>query len=80
MKILSPAGSKKALEAAVKFGADAVYLGLSEFSARNNAKNFTFEELTESVKYCHKRGVEVFVALNTLIYDSEINSIIKIAN
>lgn len=80
MKILSPAGSKKALEAAVKFGADAVYLGLSEFSARNNAKNFTFEELTESVKFCHKRGVEVFVALNTLIYDNEINSIIKIAN
>ncbi len=80
MKILSPAGSKKALEAAVKFGADAVYLGLEEFSARQNAKNFTPEELKESVKFCHQRGVEVFVALNTLIYDSEINSIIKAVN
>ncbi len=80
MKILSPAGSKKALEAAVKFGADAVYLGLEEFSARQGAKNFTPEELKESVKYCHQRGVEVFVAVNTLIYDNEINSIIKLTN
>ncbi len=80
MKILSPAGSKKALEAAVKFGADAVYLGLEEFSARQNAKNFTAEELKEGVKYCHQRGVEVFVALNTLVYDNEINSIIKTIN
>ncbi len=80
MKILSPAGSKKALEAAVKFGADAVYLGLEEFSARQGAKNFTPEELKESVKYCHQRGVEVFVALNTLVYDSEINSVIKTVN
>ena len=80
MKILSPAGSFDALKAAVKFGADAVYLGLDDFNARNGAKNFTPDELIEGVKYCHKRGVEVFVALNTLIYDSEIQSVVKIIN
>lgn len=80
MKILSPAGSLDALKAAVKFGADAVYLGLDDFNARTNAKNFTSEELIEGVKHCHKRGVEVFVALNTLIYDSEIPAVIKIVN
>ena len=80
MKILSPAGSFEALKSAVKFGADAVYLGLDDFNARNGAKNFTFDELIEGVKYCHKRGVEVFVALNTLIYDFEIQSVVKIIN
>lgn len=80
MKILSPAGSSEALKAAVKFGADAVYLGLDDFNARTNAKNFTIEELIEGTKYCHKRGVEVFVALNTLVYDTEIMSIVKIVN
>ncbi len=80
MKILSPAGSLESLKAAVKFGADAVYLGLDDFNARTNAKNFTMDEFIEGAKYCHKRGVEVFVALNTLIYDSEIPSVIKIIN
>ena len=74
MKILSPAGSYDAVLSAVKFGADAVYLGLSDFSARKNAKNFTSDELEKAVKHCKKRGVEVFAAVNTLIYENEIMS------
>lgn len=63
--------------AAVKFGADAVYLGLSDFSARKNAENFTKEQLSEVVIYCKKRGVEVFAAINTLIYENEIKEVEK---
>ena len=77
IKILSPAGSFDSALAAVKFGADAIYLGLSDFSARKNAKNFTAEELYNTVLYCHKRGVEIFAAINTLVYESEINSLVS---
>lgn len=77
MKILSPAGSLESVYAAVKFGADAVYLGLADFSARKNAENFTPEKLSEAVRYCKKRGVEVFAAINTLIYESEIKEVEK---
>lgn len=77
MKILSPAGSLESVYAAVKFGADAVYLGLADFSARKNAENFTPENLNEAVMYCKKRGVEVFAAINTLIYESEIKEVEK---
>ena len=78
MKILSPAGSYEAMVAAVLTGANAVYLGLNEFSARAGAKNFTIESLFDAVSYCHKRGVEVFVALNTIIYDNEILKVKKL--
>ena len=78
MKILSPAGSYEAMVAAVLTGADAVYLGLSEFSARAGAKNFTIESLYEAVSYCHKRNVEVFVALNVIVYDNELLKVKKL--
>ena len=78
MKILSPAGSYESMIAAVKTGADAVYLGLDSFNARAGAENFTEESLKDAVFYCHKRGVEVFVTLNTLVYDNEIAQITKI--
>ncbi len=78
MKILSPAGSYDAMVAAVKTGADAVYLGLDSFNARAGAENFTEESLKDAVFYCHKRGVEVFVTLNTLVYDNEIAAITKV--
>ncbi|OQB51259.1 MAG: putative protease YhbU precursor [Firmicutes bacterium ADurb.Bin146] len=57
------------LKAAVQNGADAVYLGIKTFSARANADNFTFEELSEAVRYCHLRDVSVYLTLNTLIDD-----------
>ncbi len=70
-EVLAPAGSYESLLAAVRCGADAVYLGSESFNARGNAKNFGREELAEAVEYCHKRGVKVYLTLNTLISDEE---------
>ena len=61
----------EALRAAVQNGADAVYLGCGQFNARQSAKNFTPQMLTEAVKYCHVRGVQVHLTLNTLVSDKE---------
>ena len=72
MELLSPAGSRAALEAAVQSGADAVYMGFGAFNARRNAKNFSDEEFADAVAYCHLRGVRVFLTLNTLLTDREL--------
>lgn len=71
MELLAPAGSPEQLYAALEAGADAVYMGGKAFSARKYAGNFTEEEMTEAVRYCHILGVRVYVTLNTLIADSE---------
>ena len=71
-ELLSPAGDLITLKAAIENGADAVYIGGKNFSARKNAKNFSDEEIFEAVSYAHLRGAKVYVTLNTLIYDSEL--------
>ncbi len=71
-EILAPVGAKEQLYAAVRCGANAVYLGAGDFNARRNADNFTNDDLGEAIKYCHLRGVKVYVTLNTLIFDKEI--------
>ena len=71
LELLAPAGSMEALRAAVQSGANAVYLGCGQFNARQSAKNFTPQALTEAVKYCHVRGVAVHLTLNTLVSDRE---------
>lgn len=70
-EILAPLGGIAGLMAALNSGADAVYAGLKRFSARKNAENFSDEDLSLAVSECHKRGVKLYVTLNTLIYDSE---------
>ena len=75
IELLAPAGSMEALYAAVANGADAVYLGSGSFNARQGAKNFTIQMLTEAVKYCHIRGVAVHLTLNTLVSDREMNDV-----
>ncbi|MEG2697681.1 MAG: U32 family peptidase, partial [Ruthenibacterium sp.] len=60
------------LHAAVLAGADAVYLGLEQFSARRTAGNFTIAALRQAVEFCHARGVRVHVALNTVLYPAEV--------
>ena len=72
IELLSPAGSRASLEAAVQSGADAVYMGFGAFNARRNAKNFTDTEFADAVAYCHLRGVRVFLTLNTLLTDREL--------
>ena len=76
LELLSPAGSPESVIAAVQNGADAIYLGLGGgFNARQGAKNFTDEEFLAAVKYCHERNCKVYVTLNTLCTDREIDAI-----
>lgn len=70
-ELLAPAGSLESFHAAMDYGADAVYLGLKKFSARDNAVNFSFEELDHAVGYAHRLGRKVYVAINTIIQQSE---------
>jgi putative protease len=75
MEILAPAGGQEQLLAAVRTGADAVYLGTGSFNARRNAKNFGADELKQAVSYCHGRGVKVHVTVNTLVKDRELETL-----
>lgn len=77
IEILAPAGGQEQLIAAVRSGADAVYLGTRSFNARRNAENFDGESLSEAVKYCHGRGVRVHATVNTLVKDAELQSLYK---
>ena len=72
MEVLAPAGGREQLIAAVRSGADAVYLGTKSFNARRRADNFGEESLREAVAWCHGRGVRVHVTVNTLVTDSEL--------
>ena len=77
VELLAPVGSFESLKAAVQNGANAVYLGGKEFSARASANNFDKDELKEAVKYAHIRGVRVFVTTNTLIKQNELEGFIE---
>jgi U32 family peptidase len=76
LELLAPVGSREALIAAVENGADAVYLGGKAFSARQYAANFSNEEMAEAIRFAHLRGVKVYVAVNTLLDNSEIEQLI----
>ena len=71
LELLAPAGGFEAFKAAVENGADAVYLGGKNFSARASAANFDLQELAEAVKYAHERQVKVYVTVNILVADQE---------
>ena len=79
IELLSPVGDFECLKAAVQNGANAVYLGSSDFNARYNAKNFSIDELEEAINYAHLRNVKVFLTLNTLIKNEELNDAIQLA-
>ena len=70
-EVLAPCGTWDAMEAAVKGGADAVYLGGTRFSARAFAGNFDKEEMLRAIDYCHLYGVSIYMALNTLLKENE---------
>ncbi len=79
LELLAPAGNSEAVRAAVRSGADAVYLGCGQFNARRNAHNLTKEELADAVTFCHVRGVKVYFTLNTLITDRELPEAVSLA-
>lgn len=72
VELLAPAGNMDSLKAAVMAGCDAVYLGGVLFGARAFAGNFTNEEIVYAINYAHLYGVKVYVTINTIIYDSEV--------
>ncbi|MBE6845163.1 MAG: U32 family peptidase [Ruminococcus sp.] len=72
-EILAPAGSMESLVAAVNCGANAVYIGGKSFSARQNAANFEEAELKEAADFCHLRNVKLYLTVNTIILDNQIN-------
>ncbi|TGJ77000.1 putative protease YdcP precursor [Caproiciproducens galactitolivorans] len=80
IEVLAPAGSPESLLAAVRAGADAVYLGGSAFSARANAKNFNDDQLKEAVSYCHVRGVKVYLAVNTVLLQEELKKALELVS
>ncbi len=75
---MHPAGSLEAFFAAMEFGADAVYVGLKEFSARAKAKNVNRDELERMVGYAHARQRKVFLTLNTLVKEKELSHLIDV--
>ncbi|MCI9015848.1 MAG: U32 family peptidase [Clostridia bacterium] len=79
IELLAPVGDFECLKAAVQNGADAVYLGASNFSARASAKNFDLTELEKAINYATLRNVRVYLALNTLIKNTELQEAINIA-
>ncbi len=70
-ELLSPAGNFEKMKAAIRYGADAVYLAGHFFGMRSAADNFTNEELEEAVKYAHERGVKVYLTVNTMPHGYE---------
>ncbi len=79
-ELLAPAGAWPQLRAAVRFGADAVYLGGSRFGLRAFAGNFDDAQLPRAVEYCHANGVKVYVTLNAFLYDEDIPGITRAAS
>jgi putative protease len=77
-ELLAPAGSLEAFFAAMEKGADAVYAGLHEFSARAKAKNFSLGQLERMLAYAHNQGRRVYVTLNTLVKEAELPQLVEV--
>ena len=77
IELLAPAGNMEMLVAAIEAGCDAVYLGGESFGARAFSQNFTNDELVTAINYAHLYGVKVYVTVNTLIYEDEVDSFLN---
>ena len=77
IELLAPAGNMDMLVAAIQAGCDAVYLGGKSFGARAFSQNFTGEEIVNAINYAHLYGVKVYITVNTLIYENEVDSFLE---
>ena len=75
MELLAPAGNPERFYTAVRYGADAVYMGLPAFSLRNLADNFSFEDLPRMIAFAHERNVKAYVTVNSFIRDTELDDL-----
>jgi len=71
-ELLAPAGSLEKLKIAVRYGADAVFIGGKKFGLRSNAKNFSIEEITEGVAFAHKYGAKIYITTNIIAHDEDL--------
>ena len=78
VELLSPAGEINSFKSAIENGANAIYMGTSSHNARIMASNFSIEEYIDCIHYAHIRNVKVYLTLNTLVYDNEIESAMKL--
>lgn len=76
-ELLAPAGDFETLKQAIHHGADAIYLGGKKFGARKFASNFDEEEMVSAIKYCHLYGVKIYVTVNTMIYEEELEEVVE---
>ena len=77
IELLAPVGNMECLKAAINAGCDAVYLAGKNFGARSFAGNFSLEELETAINLCHLYGVKVYITVNTVIYDVEVDRFIE---
>lgn len=78
-ELLAPAGSYESLHAAINAGCDAVYFGVAGFNMRaNTAAAFTIDDLKEIVRICHEKSVKCYLALNTLVYDQDVEDMKRV--
>lgn len=78
VELLAPAGDFESLKVAVYNGADAVYLGIKQYNARNNIQGFSLDNLSQAVDFAHLYGVKVYLALNILFKDDELQSALDV--
>lgn len=71
-ELLAPAGNMEALKAAISNGCNAIYLGMQKFGARAYSSNFDLETLEEAIRYAHLRDVKIYVTMNTIVFENEI--------
>ena len=76
-ELLIPVGNKECLLAAIHNGADAVYLGGKKFGARAYSNNFNDEEMIEAIKLCHLYNVKIYVTVNTMIFNEEVEEVMN---
>ena len=74
-ELLSPCGSIESFYSAIKGGCNAIYLGLNKFSARAYANNFDISEMPDLIKFAHLRNVKIYITINTIIYDDELEEV-----
>ena len=77
IELLAPAGNLECLKVAIDNGADAVYIGGTDFSARAFAENFSDTEISEAIRYAHIKGSKVYVTINTQIYNDELEDLLS---
>jgi putative protease len=76
-ELLAPAGSLESFFAAMEKGADAVYAGLHDFSARARAKNFSLTQMERILGYAHAHGRKIYITLNTLVKEHELPQLVE---